>query len=118
LIQLYVEKGDIDRATYMHHKMSNVFNEKVMSEYQEYTNILENARRKQAESFKTFSGYAKNPNKKEEKKDDSISLQISSSSIGKPARGKWFSFIFGGILTLFGAGTLYFLFRNKNRYNI
>jgi hypothetical protein len=93
----------------MHHKMSSIFNEKVMSEYKEYTNILENAKKKQTESFKSFSGYAKNP-KKETKEE--------SKAIGKPVKRKWLTLIFGGLFTLFGAGTLFFIIRNRNRFNI
>jgi hypothetical protein len=111
MIQLYVEKGDLDRAKAMYFRMTSTFNEKVMSEYREYIAILENAIKKQEERFKSFSGYAKNPNKKETQEEE-----VKPTAIAKPVKSKWFSFIFGGVLTLFGMGTLFFIFKNKNKF--
>jgi pentatricopeptide repeat protein len=108
MIQLYLEKGDIDKATTMYNRMTSTFNEKVMADYKEYTTMLENAIQKQRAQYKSFSGYAKK--KEEEKKDE-------PTAIGKPVKSRWFAFIFGGFLTVLGCGTLYFLFKNRNKFN-
>jgi pentatricopeptide repeat protein len=109
MIQLYVEKGDIDKATTIYQRMLSKFSEKVISEYKEYIVILENALKKQRDSFKSFSGYAKNSSKE---------IKEEPSAIGKPAKSRWLPFILGGFLTILGAGTLYFIFRNRNKFNI
>jgi pentatricopeptide repeat protein len=111
MIQLYVEKGDIDKATSMYHRMCSTFNEKVMSEYKDYVSILENAIKKQQESFKSFSGYAKKPNKRDE-------VVEPNKAVAKKTKNKWFTFVFGSFLTIMGVGTLYFIFKNKNKFSI
>jgi pentatricopeptide repeat protein len=111
MIQLYVEQGDIDKANSIYNRMKEAFNEKVLSDYKEFIVILEAANKKQKERYKSFSGYAKKPTI-DEKKDQEIQV------LSKPYKFGWFTFLFGGLLSAVGAGTFYFLYLNKKRFNI
>ena len=110
--------NNLEKANIIRKEIGDKFKNEFESNFKEIVGILDRANKAQDDQLKKkMSGYV---SKKGEKVKTSLVEQKAEDKLKSKSSkvNKLFSFLFGSILTTCGVFTLYWVFKNKNKFVI
>lgn len=122
LINCFTKLGKLENANYYANLAKSKFNSSTLSKYDNILNNLENKNNQADESLKKFSRKAikrENENKTEigtERFESNDNNKVST--IGGSFFYQIMKFIFGSVMIVASSGALFFLYKNRHRYEM